>query len=64
MLKVESVAVEDLVLDPSNARKHDAKNLKAIAGSLSEFGQRKPIVVTDENVVDFWRPLFYISFAH
>ena len=51
MLKVESVAVGDLVLDPSNARKHDGKNLKAIAGSLSEFGQRKPIVVTDENVV-------------
>jgi DNA modification methylase len=48
---VESLPVEVLVLDPRNARKHDEKNLSAIAGSLDRFGQRKPIVVTSENVV-------------
>jgi DNA modification methylase len=50
-LKVESLAVDSLVLDPQNARKHSDANLAAIAKSLSEFGQRKPIVVTAENVV-------------
>jgi DNA modification methylase len=50
-VKIESVAVSSLVLDPNNARKHDGQNLDAIAGSLTQFGQRKPIVVTAENVV-------------
>lgn len=30
--------------DPRNARQHDDRNLAAIAESLHEFGQRKPIV--------------------
>jgi DNA modification methylase len=51
MLKIESVALDSLTADPSNARKHDETNLKAIAGSLELFGQRKPIVVTDAGVV-------------
>lgn len=50
-MKIESVAVEALTFDPNNARKHDGKNIEAIAGSLDLFGQRKPIVVTGENVV-------------
>ena len=50
-LKIESVAVESLVPDPNNARKHSDANLSAIAASLKEFGQRKPIVVTAENVI-------------
>lgn len=50
-MKIESVAVEALSFDPANARKHDGKNIEAIAGSLDLFGQRKPIVVTGENVV-------------
>jgi ParB-like chromosome segregation protein Spo0J len=47
----EMVAIESLVLDPANARKHDAKNLEAIKGSIARFGQRKPIVVDINNVV-------------
>jgi site-specific DNA-methyltransferase (adenine-specific) len=43
--------IDDLDLDPRNARKHDAKNLKAIADSLEQFGQRKPIVVWGRTVV-------------
>lgn len=37
--------------DPSNARKHDQKNLDSIKGSLAKFGQQKPIVVDYKNIV-------------
>jgi site-specific DNA-methyltransferase (adenine-specific) len=40
-----------LTPDPQNARQHDDKNLKAIMGSLKEFGQRKPIVITEAGVI-------------
>ena len=50
-MNVESVSIDSLDLDPRNARKHDAKNLKAIADSLEQFGQRKPIVVWGKTVV-------------
>jgi len=50
-LKIEQVAVEKLTFDSSNARKHSEANLAAIAQSLKQFGQRKPIVVTAENVI-------------
>lgn len=48
---VQRVPVASLVFDPQNARKHDQKNLGAIASSLERFGQRKPIVITPDNVV-------------
>jgi hypothetical protein len=44
-LRPLAVNVGDLVLDPANARKHPEENLEAIKGSLSVYGQRKPIVV-------------------
>jgi ParB-like chromosome segregation protein Spo0J len=50
-MKIETLKIDDLSLDPNNARKHDDKNIAAIAGSLSEFGQRKPIVVWRKTVV-------------
>ena len=50
-MKIETVLIADLILDPNNARKHDDKNLKAIAESLKQFGQRKPIVVWRNTVV-------------
>lgn len=50
-LTVETVAIESLTPDPQNARKHGKKNLDAIAGSLSHFGQRRPLVVAGDNVV-------------
>jgi ParB-like chromosome segregation protein Spo0J len=40
-----------LRLDPNNARRHDKKNLEAIKGSLSLFGQRKPIVISGDNTI-------------
>lgn len=50
-MHVEKVAVSSLVFDPANARKHGAKNLEAIKGSLTRFGQQKPIVVDEKGVV-------------
>lgn len=50
-MNVELVLIDDLELDPNNARRHSKKNLDAIAGSLREFGQRKPIVVWRNRVV-------------
>ena len=50
-MDIELVKIDDLTLDPANARKHDDKNLNAIAGSLEAFGQRKPIVLHGQVVV-------------
>jgi len=50
-MKIERLSIEQLKLDPNNARKHDNANLEAIAGSLTQFGQRKPIVISQDNTV-------------
>ena len=50
-MKIENLRIENLIPDPTNARQHDEKNLKAIEGSLTMFGQRKPIVVTEAGVI-------------
>lgn len=49
--ELERIDVKDLILDPTNARKHSQKNLEAIKGSLTRFGQQKPIVVSKDNIV-------------
>jgi DNA modification methylase len=50
-MKIETLQIKDLRPDPNNARQHDEKNLKAIQGSLKQFGQRKPIVINDSFVI-------------
>ena len=50
-MKIENLRISELKPDPENARKHDAANLRAIKSSLTAFGQRKPIVVTSDNIV-------------
>lgn len=45
------VPIDTLTLDPENARAHDDRNLAAIAYSLQQFGQQKPIVATHDGVV-------------
>jgi site-specific DNA-methyltransferase (adenine-specific) len=50
-MEVTRRLIEDLTLDPRNARTHTQKNLDAIATSLTKFGQRKPIVITGDGVV-------------
>ena len=42
-----AIKLEDLKLDPKNARRHPDRNLRDIRASLKKFGQRKPIVVQD-----------------
>lgn len=44
-LTVETISINDLEMDPENARLHPDKNLSAIRGSLEMFGQREPLVV-------------------
>jgi DNA modification methylase len=50
-MNIETLRIAELTPDPNNARQHDDKNLKAIMGSLKEFGQRKPIVITEAGVI-------------
>ena len=50
-MKIETLRIADLVSDPNNARRHDDKNLEAIKGSLTQFGQRKPIVIQGNTVI-------------
>jgi ParB-like chromosome segregation protein Spo0J len=50
-MKIETLRIAELTPDPENARQHDEKNLKAIQGSLKEFGQRKPIVITEAGTI-------------
>lgn len=44
-------AIDELTLDPENARTHDEFNVGAIKASLTSFGQQTPIVVTKQGVV-------------
>lgn len=51
MENTEIIPIDDLITDENNARTHSKKNIDAIAKSLQTFGQRKPIVITQNNVV-------------
>lgn len=50
-MNIEHVPLESLRLDPQNARLHSARNLEAIRRSLERFGQQKPLVVDDNNII-------------
>lgn len=50
-MKLERLQISQLKLDDNNARTHDKANLEAIAGSLTQFGQRKPLVISQDNTV-------------
>lgn len=50
-MQVESMPIGSLLEDPSNVRKHEPKNIDSIKGSLTKFGQQKPIVVDRNNIV-------------
>lgn len=44
-LTIRRARIEDLILDPANARTHGSENLAAIEGSLRRFGQAEPLVI-------------------
>jgi ParB-like chromosome segregation protein Spo0J len=48
---IETIDITDISQDPANVRKHSRRNLDAIKASLRAFGQQKPIVVDDRNVI-------------
>jgi len=50
-VNIETVPIDSLHFDPSNVRKHDAKNIDAIKASIARFGQQKPIVIDADGVV-------------
>ena len=50
-MKLEKLKISQLTPDPANARRHGDSNVSAIAASLEQFGQRKPIVVSKDNIV-------------
>jgi ParB-like chromosome segregation protein Spo0J len=50
-MEIVKLPLAELELDPQNARKHDSRSLQAIAESLKNFGQRKPVVITEKNLV-------------
>ena len=50
-LEIELVSIESISEDPANARRHPTRNLEALKGSIRRFGQRKPIVVDEHNVI-------------
>ena len=50
-MKLQSVNLDLLKLDESNARLHNERNINVICNSLERFGQQKPIVIDGDNVV-------------
>jgi 16S rRNA G966 N2-methylase RsmD len=50
-MEILEIQISKLSQDPSNARKHSDKNLDAIKGSLAKFGQQKPIVIDQKNII-------------
>lgn len=50
-MKIEQISISEISLDKDNARTHNDRNIKALEGSLARFGQRKPIVLTQNKVV-------------
>lgn len=51
-LKPLIVPIASVRADPQNARIHDDRNLEAIKKSLETYGQRKPIVVNHDGIIE------------
>jgi ParB-like chromosome segregation protein Spo0J len=50
-LEIVEISVDEVFQDPNNVRLHDDKNIDAIKGSLKKFGQQKPIVIDENNII-------------
>ena len=51
-LKPLAVPIDSITEDPHNARQHDKRNLDAIKKSFEIYGQRKPIVVNHDGIIE------------
>jgi hypothetical protein len=45
------VPLDSIKVDPANARRHPKRNIDAIRVSITQFGQRKPVVVYQGTVI-------------
>lgn len=51
-IDIETVPIDDIVLDPNNLRKHEARNLNVIKASLQRFGvHRLPVVQRSTRII-------------
>jgi len=50
-MKVVSKKISEIFQDPSNERSHPEKNMDALKGSLTKYGQQKPIVVDEKGII-------------
>jgi DNA modification methylase len=50
-LEIKRVPLDSIRPDPANVRLHDERNLDTIKGSLTRFGQQKPIVVDRQGII-------------
>ena len=51
-LKSLTVPIDSVRADPHNARQHDERNINTIKKSLETYGQRKPIVVNHDGIIE------------
>lgn len=49
-MQIHKVPIGSIIPDPENARRHPQRNIETLMGSLSMFGQQRPLVVW-QNVV-------------
>jgi len=50
-MNTEQASIATLTLDPDNVRTHGDRNIEAIAASLKQFGQQRPIVTNRDGTV-------------
>jgi len=62
-LKPLAVSIKDIREDPRNARSHNDRNLATIKKSLEVYGQRKPIVVNHDGVIEAGNGLYRAAIA-
>lgn len=48
-METETIQIDELVHDPQNPRAHPTANIEAIRGSLNALGQRRPIIIDENN---------------
>ena len=60
-MQIEDVALDQLSLDPLNARKHDRRNLDAIKASVLRFGIQKPIIALNSGTIIAGNGFFMVA---